>query len=137
MSSTDLTGNEPEDTDSGVEEAILGLENMELYNGDNDINNREFFEDLWIPDPIELPMHGPTITLAEDVPASTIENVMQAPANPPPEAITPNLPADADVIESVVNTDTALKPRAHKPSARQVAVRATCKVRGDKTLKRV
>jgi hypothetical protein len=121
-SSTNLTGNEPEDTDSGVEEAILGLENMELDDEDNDMNNEGFFEGPWIPNPVELPTHGPTIPLAEDVATSTVDNVAQAPANLPPEAVTPNLPTNANVIEPVVDKDTAPKLRARKQPARQVAM---------------
>ena len=46
----------------------------------------------------------------------------QAPANLPPEAVTPNLPTNTNVIEPMVDKDTAPKLRACKQPARQVAM---------------
>jgi len=123
-SSTDLTRDEPKDTDSGVEEAILGLQGIQLDDEDNDMDDGGIFEAPRIPDPVELPTHRPIVPLAEDIPASTINNVIQAPANPPlpVEAITHNLPTNSDVIEPMVEK-TAPKARARgKQPARQPAV---------------
>jgi len=123
-SSTDLTRNEPEDTDSGVEEAILGLQGIQLDDEDNDMDDGGFFEAPWIPDPVELPTHRPTVPLAEDIPASAINNVIQAPVNPPlpVEAVTHNLPTNSDAIEPMVEK-AAPKARARgKQPARQPAV---------------
>jgi hypothetical protein len=114
-SSTDLIRNEPEETDSGVEEAILGLQDMQLDNDseDNDANDDGFFEAPWIPEPVELPTHHPT----EGIPASAINNDIQAPANPPLPVEAHNLPTasgtNSNEIEPVENSKkAAAKARA-------------------------
>ena len=102
----------------------MGLQGIQLDDEDNDMDNGGVFEAPWIPDPVELPTHHPTVLLTEDIPASAINNVIQAPANPPlsVEAVTHNLPTNSDVIEPMVEK-TAPKARAcGKQPARQPAV---------------
>ncbi|KAF8156732.1 hypothetical protein B0H34DRAFT_859427 [Crassisporium funariophilum] len=123
-SSTDLTRNEPKDTDSGVEEAILGLQGIQLDNEDNDMDDGGFFKAPWIPDPVELPAHRPTVPLAEDIPAFTINNVIQAPVSPPlpVKAVTHILPTNSDVIEPMVEKAAPKARACGKQPARQPAV---------------